>query len=75
MRGKQTMKWIEKYLRYTTTSLRSYPKINYKLVNYCRRCGITCSKNTLRCPQCNQQVRTNSSAYGSGLKQNRGLIE
>jgi len=31
---------------------------SYKFYNYCTRCKITFSKDTKRCPDCKQKIRT-----------------
>jgi hypothetical protein len=33
-------------------------RIDYALFNYCAPCGYKLPKDMLRCPECNQKVRT-----------------
>lgn len=33
-------------------------KINYRISNYCTKCALVILKQTVRCPECGQKVRT-----------------
>lgn len=33
-------------------------RIDYAVLNYCAPCGYKLPKDILRCPECNQKVRT-----------------
>ncbi|WP_415280667.1 hypothetical protein [Candidatus Nitrososphaera sp. FF02] len=33
-------------------------KIDYSIFNYCTKCTLTLVKQTMRCPECGQKVRT-----------------
>jgi DNA-directed RNA polymerase subunit RPC12/RpoP len=44
---------------YTSNLLKPIrSRVDYNFFNYCATCGLKLSKQILRCPECNQKVRT-----------------
>lgn len=53
-------------------------RVDYRVHNYCRQCGIKTSKDIIRCPLCNYQIRVTAhnklSKFPESYKQETKIV-